>query len=197
MPDSMRSRLLGRSGLRVSELCMGTMTFGTEGGFGAEDVSCREIYAAFRVAGGIFLDTADVYHDGASERIVGRLVSAERDAVVLGAKCTLPTDRNDPNSAAAITRACAAASRKACAGWSPTASTCCACTPGTSTPPPRRPCGRSTVRPSGDLGCETSRPDGSPGAAVPGQDPQGCGDPVHTDLTLSFPYQRFSARRPR
>jgi aryl-alcohol dehydrogenase-like predicted oxidoreductase len=94
----MRSRLLGRSGLRVSELCLGTMTFGTEWGFGAEEATCREIYAAFREAGGTFLDTADVYNDGASERIVGRLVVAERDAVVLGTKFTLPTDRNDPNS---------------------------------------------------------------------------------------------------
>ncbi|MFF2126614.1 aldo/keto reductase [Streptomyces olivochromogenes] len=94
----MRSRLLGRSGLRVSELCLGTMTFGTEWGFGAEEVTCREIYAAFREAGGTFLDTADVDHDGASERIVGRLVAAERDAVVLGTTFTLPTDRNDPSS---------------------------------------------------------------------------------------------------
>ncbi|MET7353974.1 aldo/keto reductase, partial [Streptomyces mirabilis] len=67
-------------------------------GFGAEEAICREIYAAFREAGGTFLDTADVYNDGASERIVGRLVAAERDAVVLGTKFTLPTDRNDPNS---------------------------------------------------------------------------------------------------
>ncbi|MFF3663344.1 aldo/keto reductase [Streptomyces olivochromogenes] len=44
------------------------------------------------------LDSIDVYHDGASERIVGRLVAAERDAVVLGTKFTLPTDRNAPNS---------------------------------------------------------------------------------------------------
>ncbi|MGW1027952.1 aldo/keto reductase [Streptomyces sp. NPDC002577] len=94
----MRLRVLGRSGLRVSELCLGTMTFGTAWGFGAEEATCREIYAAYREAGGNFLDTADVYTEGASETITGRLIAAERDAVVLGTKYTLPTDKNDPNS---------------------------------------------------------------------------------------------------
>ncbi|MBA4863492.1 aldo/keto reductase [Streptomyces sp. PSKA54] len=94
----MRLRVLGRSGLRVSELCLGTMTFGTEWGFGAEEETCREIYDAFREAGGNFVDTADVYTEGASETITGRLIAAERDAIVLGTKYTLPTDKNDPNS---------------------------------------------------------------------------------------------------
>jgi aryl-alcohol dehydrogenase-like predicted oxidoreductase len=94
----MRMGVLGRSGLRVSELCLGAMTFGTEWGFGADEATCREIYATFREAGGNFIDTANVYTDGASERIVGRLVAAERDAVVLGTKYALPTDKNDPNS---------------------------------------------------------------------------------------------------
>ncbi|MFD4511355.1 aldo/keto reductase [Streptomyces sp. NPDC058464] len=94
----MRTRLLGRSGLRVSELCLGTMTFGTEWGFGTEEDTCREIYTAFREADGNFLDTANVYNDGTSEEIVGRLISAERDAIVLGTKFTLPTGRSDPNS---------------------------------------------------------------------------------------------------
>lgn len=58
----------------------------------------REAVDGLREAGGTFLGTADVYNDGASERIVGRLVAAERDTVVLGTKFTLPTDRNDPNS---------------------------------------------------------------------------------------------------
>lgn len=94
----MRLHVLGRSGLRVSELCLGTMTFGTEWGFGAEKATCREIYEAFREAGGNFVDTANLYTEGSSETIVGRLVAAERDAIVLGTKYTLPTDKNDPNS---------------------------------------------------------------------------------------------------
>lgn len=91
-------RVLGRSGLRVSELCLGTMTFGTEWGFGAEEAECREVYAAFREAGGNFVDTADIYTGGSSEEITGRLVAAERDSIVLSTKYTLPTDKDDPNS---------------------------------------------------------------------------------------------------
>lgn len=94
----MRDRVLGRSGLRVSELCLGTMTFGTEWGFGAEEAACREIYRAFREEGGNFLDTAGIYTEGASETILGRLVADERDSVVLSTKFTLPTAKDDPNS---------------------------------------------------------------------------------------------------
>lgn len=95
---SLRQRLLGRSGLRVSEMCLGTMTFGTNWGWGAEEDTCREIYGAFREAGGNFIDTANIYTEGESETITGRLVAAERDAVVLATKFTLPTDKEDPNS---------------------------------------------------------------------------------------------------
>ncbi|MFE4755356.1 aldo/keto reductase [Streptomyces mirabilis] len=156
MPDSMRSRLLGRSGLRVSELCLGTMTFGTEWGFGAGKAICREIYAAFREAGGTILDTADVYNDGASERIVGRIAAAERDAVVLGTKFTLPTDRNDPNSGGSHRKGLRRSVEESLRRLAADHVTCCGCTPGTSAPPPRRPCGPSTTsyapgrcRPSG------------------------------------------------
>ncbi|SEG85073.1 Predicted oxidoreductase [Thermomonospora echinospora] len=95
----MRRRLLGRSGMRVSELCLGTMTFGTGGrGGGADETACREIYAAYREAGGNFVDTADIYTAGQSESIVGRLVAGERDSIVLATKFTLPTDAGDANS---------------------------------------------------------------------------------------------------
>jgi aryl-alcohol dehydrogenase-like predicted oxidoreductase len=94
----MRQRLLGRSGMRVSELCLGTMTFGTGRGGGVEEAACREIYAAYREAGGNFVDTADIYTGGESESIVGRLVAGERDSVVLATKFTLPTDGDDANS---------------------------------------------------------------------------------------------------
>jgi aryl-alcohol dehydrogenase-like predicted oxidoreductase len=94
----MRHRVLGRSGIRVSELCLGTMTFGTEWGWGAAEAECREIYGAFREAGGNFVDTANLYTQGSSEKIVGRLIAEERDCVVLATKFTLPTDGNDPNS---------------------------------------------------------------------------------------------------
>jgi aryl-alcohol dehydrogenase-like predicted oxidoreductase len=93
----MQQRVLGRSGIHVSELCLGTMTFGTGWGWGADEATCREIYAAFREAGGNFVDTANLYTNGESEDIVGRLISHERDAIVVATKFTLPTS-DDPNT---------------------------------------------------------------------------------------------------
>ncbi|MGW0173629.1 aldo/keto reductase [Rhodococcus sp. NPDC003322] len=100
MPEqsSMPLRVLGRSGIRVSELCLGAMTFGTEWGFGADEDTSGQIYRAYREAGGNFVDTANNYTNGASEEILGRLVAAEREGVVLSTKYTLPTDAGDPNS---------------------------------------------------------------------------------------------------
>lgn len=95
---AMPVRVLGRSGLRVSELCLGAMTFGTDWGFGSDEQACAEIYSVFREAGGNFVDTANVYTNGVSEEILGRLVASERDNVVLSTKYTLPTDKDDPNS---------------------------------------------------------------------------------------------------
>ena len=64
----MNYRLLGNSGLRVSELCLGTMTFGQETGWGASQDECRQMFEAFMEAGGNFVDTADFYTGGTSER---------------------------------------------------------------------------------------------------------------------------------
>src|SRR5262245_26923616 len=94
----MRYVLLGNSGLRVSELCLGTMTFGTEWGWGADPDSCRAIFERFAEAGGNFVDTANNYTDGASERIVGELVAGDRDRWVVATKYTLTSDRSDPNA---------------------------------------------------------------------------------------------------
>ena len=95
---TLSQRLLGRSGIRVSELCLGSMTFGTDWGWGADESSSQEIYEAFRSAGGNFVDTANNYTNGTSEQIIGTLVAAERDSVVIATKFTLATDPNDPNS---------------------------------------------------------------------------------------------------
>ena len=94
----MRYRLLGRSGLRVSELCLGTMTFGTDWGWGADDDECRRIVERYAEAGGNFIDTANNYTDGSSERIVGEVTHADRDRWVLATKYTLTVDRTDPNA---------------------------------------------------------------------------------------------------
>jgi aldo/keto reductase family protein len=67
----MRYRLLGNSGLRVSEAALGTMTFGDDWGWGAAKDESRKVYDAFREAGGNFIDTANVYTNGTSESFLG------------------------------------------------------------------------------------------------------------------------------
>jgi len=93
----MRYKLLGKSGLRVSQLALGTMTFGEEWGFGAPREECRRLYEAYRTAGGNFVDTADKYTDGSSEQIVGELIASERDQIVLATKYSLTANVDDPN----------------------------------------------------------------------------------------------------
>src|SRR6202051_4156838 len=85
---SMNYQLLGRSGLRVSDLCLGTMTFGEDWGWGAAKDEARKIYDAYREAGGNFIDTANVYTNGSSEKFVGDFISSHREEVVLATKYT-------------------------------------------------------------------------------------------------------------
>lgn len=95
----MRYKLLGPSGLRVSEICLGTMSFGDAWGFGADEKESHRILAAFAEAGGNFIDTANKYHEGQSEEIVGRFIADERDRWVVATKYTLATRDGDPNAA--------------------------------------------------------------------------------------------------
>jgi aryl-alcohol dehydrogenase-like predicted oxidoreductase len=85
----MRYRLLGNSGLRVSELCLGTMTFGEDWGWGASQEESRAMFDAFVTAGGNFIDTASNYTNGTSEKYVGAFIGADRDAFVVATKYTL------------------------------------------------------------------------------------------------------------
>lgn len=94
----MNYRLFGRSGLRVSELALGTMTFGTDWGWGADRDECRKLFDRYAEAGGNFLDTANNYTGGTSERIVGELVAADRDHFVVATKYSLSTRPEDPNA---------------------------------------------------------------------------------------------------
>jgi aryl-alcohol dehydrogenase-like predicted oxidoreductase len=87
----MRYKLHGRSGLRVSELCLGAMTFGADWGWGGNDSASREMFDAFAEAGGNFIDTAYVYTDGASERLVGEFIATDRDHFVVATKYTPST----------------------------------------------------------------------------------------------------------
>ena len=95
---TMRYRLLGRTGLRVSEMALGTMTFGTEWGWGADRAEAGRIFDHFAEAGGNFVDTADRYTDGSSERFVGELVAADRERFVVATKYTLSRRAGDPNA---------------------------------------------------------------------------------------------------
>jgi aryl-alcohol dehydrogenase-like predicted oxidoreductase len=84
----MRYKIFGRSGLRVSELCLGTMTFGEDWGWGAGADESRAIFDAFAEAGGNFIDTAHIYTDGTSERLVGEFIASDRDHFVVATKYT-------------------------------------------------------------------------------------------------------------
>jgi aryl-alcohol dehydrogenase-like predicted oxidoreductase len=84
----MQYKLLGKSGLRVSELCLGTMTFGDDWGWGSSKEESKRIYDKFRAAGGNFIDTANVYTNGTSEKFLGEFIADQREAVVLATKYT-------------------------------------------------------------------------------------------------------------
>jgi aryl-alcohol dehydrogenase-like predicted oxidoreductase len=94
----MRYKLLGKSGLRVSELCLGTMTFGEDWGWGASREVSGEIFETFAKAGGNFIDTSNNYTNGTSEKFVGELVAGDRDHFVVATKYTLNERAEDPNA---------------------------------------------------------------------------------------------------
>ena len=92
-------RLLGRSGLRVSPLCLGTMTFGTDWGWGSDEAESEAVFDRYAAAGGNFIDTANFYTNGTSERLVGKFIKPDRDRFIVGTKYTLKTRDGDPNAA--------------------------------------------------------------------------------------------------
>lgn len=95
----MRYELLGRSGLRVSELALGTMTFGDEWGWGSSKEESRRVFDAYLDAGGNFVDTADFYVDGTSEAYVGEFLKGKREQAVLLSKYNSRTPPvADPNA---------------------------------------------------------------------------------------------------
>jgi aryl-alcohol dehydrogenase-like predicted oxidoreductase len=95
----MKYRLLGHSGLRVSELALGTMTFGDDWGWGSPKDEARKIYDAFREAGGNFVDTANFYTGGTSESFLGEFMKNHRQSMVLATKYTNAQSGTDPNAA--------------------------------------------------------------------------------------------------
>src|SRR5687768_5083907 len=95
----MELRQLGRTGVRVTELCLGAMTFGRE----IDEDASRAILDRYLDAGGTFVDTANVYGAGASEEILGRALGPRRDGIVLATKFRMPLG-DDPNSGGASRR---------------------------------------------------------------------------------------------
>ncbi|MEU0513665.1 aldo/keto reductase [Amycolatopsis sp. NPDC006125] len=91
-------RLLGRSGLRVSPLALGTATFGTEWGWGTEPDDARKLFDTYVERGGNFIDTANTYTDGSSERLLGEFTRGNRESLVLATKYTTLSRPGDPNS---------------------------------------------------------------------------------------------------
>ena len=98
---SMRYKLLGKSGLRVSELCLGGMTFGQDWGnmlAGASKEESKKMFEHFVEAGGNFIDTANIYQNGSSEKYIGEFIAPEREKFVLATKYTISTNPDDPNA---------------------------------------------------------------------------------------------------
>ncbi len=104
----MEYRQLGRAGVRVSELCLGTMTFGNE----ADETTSKQIVDRFMDAGGNFIDTANVYSQGVSEEITGLAIAGKRDQVVLATKARfqMGTDTNSVGTSRRNLRAACEAS---------------------------------------------------------------------------------------
>ncbi|WP_103354669.1 aldo/keto reductase [Amycolatopsis sp. CA-128772] len=94
-------RLLGRSGLRVSPLALGTATFGTEWGWGAEEAEARKLFDTYVERGGNFIDTANTYTDGSAERQLGEFTRGHRESLVLATKYTTLRRPGDPNATGA------------------------------------------------------------------------------------------------
>lgn len=94
----MNYRLLGNSGLRVAEISLGTMTFGDDWGWGSGKDEARQIYNAYREAGGNFIDTANVYTNGTSETFLGEFMQGHRQEIVLATKYSNNAVGTDPNA---------------------------------------------------------------------------------------------------
>ena len=95
----MKYKLFGRSGLRVSEICLGTMTFWTEWGWGADYETSLKIFDEYVNAGGNFLDTANRYTEGTSEKFLADFISSDRDHFAVATKYSLVDRFKDPNYA--------------------------------------------------------------------------------------------------
>jgi aryl-alcohol dehydrogenase-like predicted oxidoreductase len=140
-------RQLGYTGLRVSELALGTMTSGGQGKFeyvGRTEVDeARQIVDRALDAGVNFIDTADVYSDGRAEEIVGETMKGRRDQIVLATKARFAMG-SGPNDAGCHGDTCYGRVRRVCAAFKRTTSTCTRSTSGMDSPRWKRPSTPST-----------------------------------------------------
>lgn len=91
-------RLLGKSGLRVSPLSLGTMTFGTDWNWGSDKEESRKVFDLYVERGGNFIDTADAYTNGTSETYLGEFMASRREQLVIATKYSCNTRQGDPNA---------------------------------------------------------------------------------------------------
>jgi len=99
MADKLENyRLLGRSGLRVSPLAFGTMTFGVKGSWGSSDEEAARMIDHYVDRGGNFIDTANFYAQGESERVLAKSMKGRRERLVVSTKYSLTMERGDPNA---------------------------------------------------------------------------------------------------
>jgi aryl-alcohol dehydrogenase-like predicted oxidoreductase len=91
-------RLLGRSGLRVSPLSLGTMTFGVQPGWGSSDAEAEQIFNHYAERGGNFIDTANFYANGGAERVLAKLARGRRHRFAIATKYSLTMQPGDPNA---------------------------------------------------------------------------------------------------
>ena len=94
----MRYKVFGHTGLKVSEVCLGTMTFGEAWGFGASKEECHKVFNHFVEAGGNFIDTADQYSDGVAEQYLADFIGSERERFVLATKYTSAMSTEHPGA---------------------------------------------------------------------------------------------------
>ncbi len=94
----MKHTLLGQTGLHVSSVALGAMTFGTSAGIGADEETSRGLFDLYADRGGNFIDTANIYNHGESEEMVGRFLAGKRDRFVLASKYSVTLDDTDLNS---------------------------------------------------------------------------------------------------
>src|SRR5258708_1219729 len=136
----MRYRLLGASGLRVSEVFLGAMTFGEESGPGAPLEEYRRLLDAYAEAGGNVVDTAINYRNGESESFVGELLVGRRDRFVVATKYTVSPDRTDPDASGNHRKNFMLSLETACNACVPTTSICIGSISGIVTRQSRKQC---------------------------------------------------------